>query len=821
MEDVTESVYLKPVVREGFRKLLLGEIQNDIEDQMIEKYKENISKMKENVLLKHKKYNRSLIVDFNDMYFLNNYVNENKTEDEIIDQTVEEMICANPHKAIDELTEILYDCIDDLNEEVELHRKIGPFYLRFSNLNDNVTGLEMVDSNLIDNLIQVKGVVSKVSEKKPMLITAVWRCECGVEQIMTQSFSSKYNPPESCTNEDCLYAGKSNKHLILDINKSEFVKYQKMEVQENIDQQVKGRTLKNVDVINFGDSVDVVQAGSKISVVGILEAISTDNLYKKHDKSLIFHTNILSSSIESYEEDIFEQDEKYTIADFYEKVQTDGEYDKNKAGKWWDTMTAWLSYDYFGEFDIKQAILCQIFSGRKLKKDIYRDKIHILIIGSSGTGKSMLAESVSSIVPKSLFVNSKNASIAGLTAGIVYENSVPAVECGTMVLGDDGLVIIDEIDKMHRDVQSALLMPMERLKVTISKVSTHQELNTRCSILALGNPKENDYNFNKTFRDNTSKIDLALMDRFDLVFVLTDVDPRKTEQQQIGKDLGLSNKILGIQNDYHEYQDLIPEKYMRVERPTEEEKDFFKAYIRFVKNKCKSDPYSQLSQECAETINRYWKERRKQSFYSVKSGEIVEKSISTRFLDSLVRLSIARANALLRNKAEIEDFEIAKKLYEKALESISSELNVNTLITGENTRERDYKNTILTFIKNMQSDPELDYDQGIPYNELKLRFTEQNSSFMQDFIDMKLNSQGMVLTMDKAFEKMLELVQSFVFVVGTGENKKVGLTSSGKLEFIQFKDLPEEPPEHVIEDYEQKTNDELDQEIEDLLGDFD
>jgi len=83
---------------------------------------------------------------------------------------------------------------------------------------------------------------------------------------------------------------------------------------------------------------------------------------------------------------------------------------------------------------------------------------------SHNTAKSQMLQYIARIAPRGVYTSGKGATAAGLTATVARDKNTNEffLEAGALVLGDKGIVSVDEIDKMRAEDRSAIHEAMEQ-----------------------------------------------------------------------------------------------------------------------------------------------------------------------------------------------------------------------------------------------------------------------------------------------------------------------------------------------------------------------
>ncbi|KAF3307716.1 minichromosome maintenance protein 5 [Orbilia oligospora] len=302
----------------------------------------------------------------------------------------------------------------------------------------------------------------------------------------------------------------------------------------------------------------------------------------------------------------------------------------------------------YGNPDIKKAIVCLLMGGsKKILPDgmKLRGDINVLLLGDPGTAKSQLLKFVEKVSPIAIYTSGKGSSAAGLTASVQRDAQSREfyLEGGAMVLGDGGVVCIDEFDKMRDEDRVAIHEAMEQQTISIAKAGITTILNARTSVLAAANPIFGRYDDMKSAGDNID-FQTTILSRFDMIFIVKD-------EHDTEKDRTMARHVIGI----HMNRDREP-RDVAGEIPI----DKMKRYITYCKTRCAPT----LSQEAAERLSSHFVSIRKQVHKSeLDSNERSSIPITVRQLEAIIRITESLAKLTLSSVATEAHVEEAIRLF--------------------------------------------------------------------------------------------------------------------------------------------------------------
>jgi len=141
----------------------------------------------------------------------------------------------------------------------------------------------------------------------------------------------------------------------------------------------------------------------------------------------------------------------------------------------------------FGKHFAPDLIRCDLIKSLvaiQMLTNPFKEKVHIIMIGSIASAKTDLLLEVSKCHPKAIYV-SKKTTQAGLQ-GVATRHGV---EGGVFEGVDGGVLCVDELDKIEKQVREMLLEPLQTGIATTTAYGYKQTIKARINLLAAANPK--------------------------------------------------------------------------------------------------------------------------------------------------------------------------------------------------------------------------------------------------------------------------------------------------------------------------------------------
>lgn len=506
-------------------------------------------------------------------------------------------------------------------------------------------GLREINAELIDKLVSVSGMVVRSSEIKPLGKKIAYRCtNCGtLTDALLKGLALK--KPAKCP-------ACSERELEMDPETSLFVDFQMVRLQELPEDLPAGQLPHYVEVTVMGDLVDQCRPGDRIMLTGIIR-IEQEQLAPQAKTSL-FRLRMEGNNIEYLGGRAGSKDTRSA-----ERIMISAEDEKQirtiaTKPDAYEKLIASFAPHIYGHWEIKEAILLLIVGSVSKKLDdgsTRRGDINVLLVGDPGTAKSEMLKFAAKIAPRGLYTSGRGTTAAGLTAAVIRDKSgIYMLEAGAVVLGDQGLVCIDEFDKIKPEDRSALHEVMEQQTCSVAKGGIVATLNARTSILSAANPMYGKYDPYKNITENVN-LPVPLLTRFDLIFIVRDIPEKE-------KDNLIASHILNIHRDTE-----------HAAKPSIDI-DLFSKYLSYSKQ---IEP--SLTSEAVDLIRNYYMDMRK-----VESEGMI--TVTPRQLEGLIRLATARARLLLKEKVDTDDATRAIYLVEQMLRTAGVDVNTGKMDVG-------------------------------------------------------------------------------------------------------------------------------------------
>ena len=633
-------------------------------------------------------------------------------------------------KALNEMVHALYNPVELPGVEIAEDEE---FYLSFvGSFGAYSVSPRTINSSYLSKMVSIEGIVTKASLIRPKIMKSVHynhgRKSFFMRKYRDQTTSfDPINTPVIYPTED-----EDGNKLETEYGLSRYKDHQVVTIQELPELAPPGQLPRSIDVILDDDLADIAKPGDRIQVIGVYRSLGGG----LNDNGA-FKVIILANSV--YQLHALSTSSRVT--ENLTPTDIDNIVKLSRKKQVFSLLAESLAPSIYGHSYIKMAVLLMLLGGttKTLENGArLRGDINILMVGDPSTAKSQMLRFVLNTAPLAITTTGRGSSGVGLTAAVTTdkETGERKLEAGAMVLADQGIVCIDEFDKMNDVDRVAIHEVMEQQTITISKAGIHTSLNARCAVFAAANPIFGQYDTFKTPQQNIALPD-SLLSRFDLLFIVTD-DINDERDRKISEHVmnmhrfipqgyaegepirGKSNIKLAVgDHDIDETGDKTSKVFQKfnpslhagitvktsdgTQRPLVLTIPFLKKYIQYAKTK---EPI--LSEHAKNLIVDI--------YASLRNDENTKNSrttpITARTLETLIRLATAHAKIRLSATINVKDVKVAEELLRFSLFKEVKKRSSAAGASSSNTANKSPRKKRRTDETGMSSDEEEDEEEA-------------------------------------------------------------------------------------------------------------
>ncbi|CAG8540344.1 2972_t:CDS:10 [Acaulospora morrowiae] len=544
--------------------------------------------------------------------------------------------------------------------------------------------------NLIGESVSIRGLVTRISGIKLLASEVMFTCmECkGLQQL--EFDERRYYPPFKCKTYGCR-SKEFIPNLKFDEEKGQKSYEDVQDIRIDRLQEVLGDSDENLILPKIIDCelrsklVDAVKPGDFVTVIGILRVYETPAKERTKKGTRMHHLYIdvekirkitiieHFSSWEITEGIAAQNDGFFSLKDLY-MIKNFIECQSNNIFK---RIVNSYCPNVYGQELVKAGILLSIFGG------IDNGTINVLIVGDPGTDKADLLQAASSISPHTVFTPVSQGGSTPILPTLYHEKLRDdwILDAGTLVLSNAGICRIDDFEKIGQS--NALAEAMSRMSISISKAGVKGSLNAKTSIIATANPVSGHYDKSKFLSENL-KIGNAILSNFDLVFLLLDIPDEEMDHY-------LSERVMTIHSgafsngDLYKGQIYVPSirdinrsraadilplsEKLKIGMDDENKELLDNAFLQKYVVYAHKYVQPRLSREAREMIKLFF------ANMGNKYRSMNDMPITTRQLETMIKLSQARARMELRETVIVEDVEDVAEIMEFCLFRIQRDEN--------------------------------------------------------------------------------------------------------------------------------------------------
>lgn len=499
----------------------------------------------------------------------------------------------------------------------------------------------------VKGYVAIRGKAGRVTSKDEIPLEAAYECQrCGTMTYIPQ------NPGDMQEPHECQGCERQGPFKIND-NQTEWDDYCKIRVETPPDKSGAANS-EHIDGYCIGETVHaggehglIGRAGDDIIAYGTVERQRKDSdeaLFERvlRVEAVEFPGDNDNVDVEAHREEFTELAAREDAPDLLAESVAPALYQTDA----WATAMEWA--------------VAYLFAAPRIELPdgtVYRGDIHGAIISDYGMGKSMFSHGIENLSPDCIRKSATAlSSDVGLTAAAVKDDFGAGqwtLRPGVLVRGNGGHVILDEIDKGPSDLETINDAIEGQQRVDVEKAGLSATYNSRCGLLALGNPEEGKFNSKQPIAPQIG-VDSSLLSRFDGIITMEDTADREVDAhiaEQMGKGYAEANQL--------EYGDLEKDDLQALDAPVES--DVARAWIKHARENV--NPV--FKKELVADIRDWYAEEVRQlnnSFAEEGDGENMPVPATARVVMWTIRFSTAFARCHLREEVTHADVERAMSL---------------------------------------------------------------------------------------------------------------------------------------------------------------
>jgi replicative DNA helicase Mcm len=516
------------------------------------------------------------------------------------------------------------------------------------NLPDKATYYPNETDTDVSGYVAIRGKAGRVTTKDEIPLEAAYECQrCGTMSYIPQS------PGEIQEPHECQGCERQGPFEIVD-NQTEWDDYCKIRIETPPDKAGTANA-EYTDGFCVGETV---HAGGEHGLIGragddIIAYGTVERQQKDTDKAL-FERVLSVDAID------FPGDNDNVDIDAHKDTFTELAARSDAVDQLAESIAPALYQTEAWETGMEWAV-AYLFAAPRIELPdgtVYRGDIHGAIISDYGMGKSMFSHGIENLSPDCIRKSATAlASEVGLTAAAVPDDDFGegqfTLKPGVLVRGNGGHVILDEIDKGPKDLESINDAIEGQQQVDVEKAGLSATYNSRCGLLALGNPEEGKFNGKQAIAPQIG-VDSSLLSRFDGIITMEDTADETVDAhvaEQMGKGYAEANQL--------EYGDLEEEDLEALDAPVDPE--VARAWIKYARENVnpvfKKDLVADIRDWYAEEVRQLNKD-----FAEKGDGEDMPVPATARVVMWTIRFSVAFARCHLREEVAESDVDRAMTL---------------------------------------------------------------------------------------------------------------------------------------------------------------